>query len=167
MRSMNLSSMTRQIEKLMQLLTFVVTGFMAAMAIILIANILCRYVFGFSLTWSAEAARYCMVWVAFLGIAVLAHRREHLSVNFIESRLSLRWQKALRGIILFGSMVFFAILLVFGMVLVIRTHGQTAASIPWLPMNLVYAVIPVSGFIIMLSAACDIIGLIFKNCNDA
>lgn len=151
----------------MQLLTWAVTGLMAVMALVLIANVLCRYAFGFSLTWSAEASRYCMVWIAFLGIAILAHRREHLSVRFIEPRLEGRWQKALRGTILFGSVVFFAVLSVFGTILVIRTRGQTAASIAWLPMNLVYAVIPISGIVMTLSAVCEMAGLIRNGGNDA
>lgn len=167
MRSMDLSRMAKWIERLMQLLTCMVTGLMAMMAVILITNVLCRYVFGFSLTWSAEAARYCMVWFAFLGTAVLAHRCEHLSVNLLGPRLGPRWQQALRGMFLCGSVIFFAILSVFGAVLVVRTHGQTAASIPWLPMNLVYTVIPISGIIMALSATHEMVGLISNNGNDA
>lgn len=158
--------MTKCIEKLMKLLTWMVTGLMAMMAVILITNVLCRYVFGFSLTWSAEAARYCMVWIAFLGIAILAHQQEHLSVKLIEPRLALRRQKVLRGAILCGSVVFFAVLAVFGGILVFRTRGQTAASISWLPMNLVYAVIPVSGIIMTLSAVCEMVGLINNDGSD-
>lgn len=159
--------MAKWIESLVQLLTWMVTGLMAVMAMILITNILCRHAFGFSLTWSAETARYCMVWIAFLGIAVLAHRREHLSVRLIEPRLEARWQKALRGIILCGSVIFFVILSVFGGILVVRTQGQTAASIPWLPMNFVYAVIPLSGIIMTLSAVFEVVGLVRNNGNDA
>jgi len=157
--------MAKWIERLMQLLTWTVTGLMAMMAIILITNVLCRYVFGFSLTWSAEAARYCMVWVAFTGITVLAHRREHLSVNLFGPQLGPRWQEALRGVIVCGSMIFFAILSVFGGILLVRTHGQTAASIPWLPMNLVYAVIPISGIIMTLSAVYEMVTL-FRNVGN-
>jgi len=76
-------------------------------------------------------------------------------------------QQALRGLILCGSVIFFAILSVFGVVLVVRTHGQTAASIPWLPMNLVYAVIPGSGIIMTLSAAYEIVTLFRGNGNNA
>lgn len=150
----------------MQLLTWMVTGLMAMMAVILITNILCRYIFGFSLTWSAEAARYCMVWAAFLGTAILAHQREHLSVKLIEPRLTQRRQKFLRGTILCGSVIFFAILAVFGGILVFRTRGQTAASISWLPMNLVYAVIPVSGIAMTLSTVFEMIALIRKSSSD-
>ncbi|OHB78555.1 MAG: hypothetical protein A2Z25_22350 [Planctomycetes bacterium RBG_16_55_9] len=139
---------------------------MAAMAGILITNVACRYGFGFSLTWSAEAARYCMVWVAFLGIAVLVYRGEHLSVNLFGPRLGPRGQKALRGVILFGSVIFFAIQSVFGGILVVRTYGQTAASIPWLPMNVVYAVIPLSGVIMTLSSTCEMVKLIRHDGGD-
>ena len=159
--------MAKWIERLIRLLTWTVTGLMAMMAIILITNVLCRYAFGFSLTWSAEVARYCMVWIAFLGVAVLAHRHEHLSVDLFGLRFGPRWQEALRGIILCGSVIFFSILLVFGGILVVRTRGQTAASIPWLPMNLVYAVIPISGIIMTLSAVYEMLGFIRNKGNDA
>ena len=147
-------------------LSWMVTGLMAMMAIILIANVLFRYVFGFSLTWSAEAARYCMIWFAFLGITVLTHHREHLSVTFLAPRLEAHGQKILRGTILCGFLILFAILSVFGGILVIRTGGQTAASIPWLPMNLVYAVIPLSGMIMTLSTVYELSELIRNNSND-
>ena len=150
----------------MQLLTWAVTSLMAATALILITNVLCRYAFGFSITWSAEAARYCMVWFAFLGIAVLAYRHEHLSVSLLGPRLGSSGQKALRGTILCGSLIFFVTLSAFGGILVVRTQGQTATSIPWLPMNVVYAVIPVSGVVMTLSATYEIVGLLRNKGND-
>lgn len=158
--------MAKWIERLVRLLTWTVTGLMAAMTVILITNVLCRYAFGFSLTWSAEAARYLMVWFAFLGTVILTHRCEHLSVRLLAPRLEPGGQRVLQGTVLCGSLIFFVALSACGGILVVQTQGQTAASIPWLPMNLVYAVIPVSGIIMTCSTLHEITRLFRNNGND-
>lgn len=137
---------------LINFLTKITAILIAAMALIVIANVFSRYVLNLPLTWSAELAKYCMVWAAFLGAVILVHRNEHLAVDLLERQLKGISQKVLRGLILVGSTIFFIIQTVYGVVLVYLTKGQVASSIRFLPMNVVYAVIPLSGlFMIFIS----------------
>ena len=39
----------------------------AAIAVIVIASVIMRYVFNNSISWSEDAAKFLMVWLAFLG----------------------------------------------------------------------------------------------------
>ena len=39
----------------------------AVMAVLVIVNVISRYVFGHSFPWVEEATRYMMIWTAFLG----------------------------------------------------------------------------------------------------
>ena len=49
----------------------IIGGLMAAIAILTLAQVFWRYVLEQPLQWSEEVARYCFVWVTFLGAAAL------------------------------------------------------------------------------------------------
>ena len=53
----------------------------AVMVVAVLAQVFSRYALDFSLTWSEELARICMICLVFLGAAVLSRSNEHLSVN--------------------------------------------------------------------------------------
>ena len=54
---------------------------MSAMCLVLLAQVVSRYVFGKPLTWSEELARYMFVWLALLGSAWCG--RNHIHVRKI------------------------------------------------------------------------------------
>lgn len=140
--------------------------FIAAMSLILIANVFTRYALSFSLTWSAELARYCMVWAAFLAIAVLVNRGEHLAVDLLEKALQDVPKRLLQGLVLLFSSILYLILTGYGIVLVIQTRDQVAASMDFLPMNLVYSIIPISGAIMLAGALVNIYRLIRRGGSE-
>lgn len=51
-----------------------------AIIAILTAQIFCRFVLNRSLIWSEEVSTWSMVWVVYLGSAVLMRRAEHVSI---------------------------------------------------------------------------------------
>ena len=126
---------------------------------IVITNVLSRYVLHVSLTWSAEAARYSMIWSALLAAAVLVNRSQHLRVDFLDQFLSRRARFLLLVLVEIGSMTFFVVMSISGSILVLRTSGQIASSIESLPMNAVYLIIPIS-------AATDAVRLIHRAAAD-
>lgn len=121
--------------------------------VLVTANVFTRYLLHSPLVWSAELARYCMVWSALLGSAVLVRRHEHLSVTIIDRWLSPRGLRILHVGIATVSMFFFSVLLISGCVLVVRTWGQAAASLPHLPISVVYAVVPLAALLMLRNAA--------------
>ena len=126
---------------------------MAAMVFIVSANVFTRYVFSFSLTWSSELSRYLMLWAAFIGASVLVNQDAHMKMDLLERFLKKRLWRVHRIIIITGSLVFFLIQTVFGCMLVIKTQGQIAASIRFLPMCVVYSVLPISGLLMIFGIA--------------
>lgn len=157
-----LDRLGRIVEKVNRVAEKTMAVFIAAMSLILIGNVFTRYVLSFSLTWSAELARYCMVWAAFLGITVLVNRSEHLRVDLVERALSESQKRLLGAFVQLVSMLLFAILAGYGAMLVVQTRGQVAASVPHLPMNLVYAVIPFSGVLMLAGAVINFYRLVRK-----
>jgi len=142
--------MSKMIEAINKVLRVVTGALIGIMSLIVFANVLSRYVLHFSLIWSAELAEYCMVWAAFLGAAVLVSKGEHLVVDLLERNIKGMIRKALQIMVLFVSIVFFAAVTIFGTQLVIKTRGQVASSMRFLPMNLVYLIIPLSGILMII-----------------
>ena len=59
------------------------------------ANVVGRYVFGYSISGADEIQIYIMVWMAFLGAAVVAWRREHLRMDVLVKMLPSKGQRIL------------------------------------------------------------------------
>ena len=111
---MNLQRINSLAERVNRLLIVMAVVFLVVTVAIVIANVVSRYVLHVSLTWSAELARYAMVWSALLAAAVLVNRQQHLSVDILQRYLRGRLQVAAQVITSIGSMTFFLILLVSG-----------------------------------------------------
>jgi C4-dicarboxylate transporter DctQ subunit len=62
------------------------------------ANVIGRYVIGRSILGADVVQIYIMVWMAFLGAAVVAWRREHLRMDVLVRFLPAGMQKGLRGL---------------------------------------------------------------------
>jgi TRAP-type C4-dicarboxylate transport system permease small subunit len=154
---MNVQKLEEITAKVNGTLRVIAVLFIAMMTSLVIANVFSRYVFHFSLTWSAELARYCMIWAAFFGMAILVNTDEHLAVDLLEKSVKSQTRRILQIFIRGGSIVFFTILIYYGVILVKSTSGQVTASMEFLPMSLVYLVIPISGLLMLLGSAVSLI----------
>lgn len=63
-----------------------------AIILVLAAQIVCRFILNQSLIWSEEVATWCMVWVVYLGSAVLMRQGEHVAIPIFVRLLPLRWR---------------------------------------------------------------------------
>ena len=98
----------------------------AAMVILIFLQIIFRFVFNFSLSWTEELARYTFVFLVYISASIAVKRGRHLKVE------ALLW------------IVFNAIMVVVGfqMASEIFTTGQSSPVLS-LPMGMVYMIIPV------------------------
>ena len=82
-----------------------------------------RYVFGNSLSWSEELARYLFVWQTWLGVSYSAKKRSHLRITFIKDRLSPSAQRKLEIVVTVVWIAFAVFVAVKGFSLAARVHG--------------------------------------------
>ncbi len=68
---------------------------LATMALIVSANVFCRFVLNFSLYWADELAMIIFVWLTFLGAAVAVRENSHYVLNFLTEKLSGASQKVM------------------------------------------------------------------------
>lgn len=63
------------------------------------ANVVGRYAFGHALFWAEETMVFITIWGVFIGMAVIAWRGEHLSMDLFSAAVRGRARLALNGLI--------------------------------------------------------------------
>ncbi len=63
---------------------------LAVMVVVIFSQIVMRYVFNNSLTWSEEFARYLFVWFSWMGVSAGLKDGEHLKVEMLSVALAKR-----------------------------------------------------------------------------
>jgi TRAP-type C4-dicarboxylate transport system permease small subunit len=75
----------------------VIATLMAAITLLTLAQVIWRYILEMPIQWSEEVARYCFVWVTFLGAAALMRLPEsHPAIDTLHQSVGPGLQKALR-----------------------------------------------------------------------
>lgn len=88
---------------------WVLVAVMAAMAVLVFANVVSRYALNYSLIWVEELTRYLMVWVGFLGAGLVPRLGAHIAVDAFQDMLPARAARALRtGIVVLLAITFAA-----------------------------------------------------------
>lgn len=121
---------------------------MVAMVIVMTAlifiQVIMRYVFGNSLAWSEELARYLFLWSIWLGASYGIKTKGHVRLTVLTSKFSPKVQGAVDVIVNIIWFLFVIFLVVKGYELVIKIYasGQTSTALH-LPMWIAYASVPV------------------------
>ncbi len=124
----------------------IIIPLMFLMSIIIFVQVIMRYVFHSSLTWSEELARYLFVWLVYFSMAYTAKKEAHIridaAINLYPKKLR-PYIEILSEVIVFAFAVFIAITSV-GVFQKISASGQLSPALQ-LPMQFVYAA-PLIGF---------------------
>lgn len=87
-----------------------------ALCVILVAlvgvtfsQVLFRYVFQVSLSWSEEAARFLLMWMASLSAAYAFKTRSHFALRFVVDRLAPDTRRRVAMVVTFAVMAFLAV----------------------------------------------------------
>lgn len=116
------------------------------------AQIFFRYVLQTPLSWTDEAMRYAMVWVAFLAGSALVFRQEHMALNIIDSVRSRFIAWLLRAFVLIAIFGFAVLLIIYGWPLAMRNARQLSPSAQ-IPLVYAYIAVPAGGILMALYAA--------------
>ncbi|HET7875001.1 MAG TPA: TRAP transporter small permease [Methylomirabilota bacterium] len=123
---------------------------LVAMVLLVTVGVFFRYVVNASLSWYDEFASYLLVWLSFYGAVVATYRNRHIYFDAFLDRMAERTRRVFAIISELFSMIFQAILLVYGMVLLQAVAQETSASIQSVRMGWVYSVLPISGGLMLL-----------------
>lgn len=67
---------------------FVLALMFLAMVSIIFFQVVMRYVFNNSLSWSEELGKFLFVWLSWIGISIGHRRKEHIKITLLVDRLS-------------------------------------------------------------------------------
>lgn len=119
------------------------------MVVVTLAQVIFRYVIEAPLPWSEELARYCFVWIVFLGGALGLSRGVHLGVDLLVNRLPKRLRTGIAA--LTNAMIAcFAVAIIYASMPVIDMNMFQHSPALGVQMSWVYIAIPISMSLIAL-----------------
>ncbi len=149
--------MTDLLVKLNSVLTsavrWLIIVMMATMTCVVFAQVMARYFFNFSLSWSEEVARFAFVWLSFIGAAILIRRDEHIRVSMFVDMLPTPLWAVFRALQYVGVLICLYFFVVGGFKLSEAEWSQLAPATQ-IPMGWVYLVIPGSSLLMLLWTLC-------------
>ncbi len=133
------------------LLGMVLVTMMVLMTLDVLWGVFTRYALGNQASWTEELARFLLIWIGLLGAAYASGQQLHLSIDLLK-------KKPVRLIALIIILFAGATMVVGGANLVLLTAslGQTSPALH-LPMSVIYAMVPVSGLLIIYYRLPDLI----------
>ena len=112
------------------------------MSLIIPVGVFARYVLGFGAQWPEPIAILLMVTFTFFGAAAAYRAGAHIAVAMLTDRLPGTLQRASVKLVQLLMAALSLFMLVWGTRLCLDTMGQTLASLPWMPVGLTYAPVP-------------------------
>lgn len=139
---------------------------LAFMSIVVFLQVIMRYVFSDSLSWSEELARFVFLWLSWIGAAYAVKERSHFRVEMFAKMLKGNASKVFELLILFIWFIFSFLLTWYGTKLVIFLvdTGQFSAAME-IPMAWPYASVP-AGCAIMAIRLLIEMWKIIKDCSS-
>ena len=129
------------------------------MVLVTLAQVIFRYVLAAPLPWSEELARYCFVWIVFLGGAVGLSRGTHLGVDLLVNafpEVARRRFDALTNTLV----AIFAATVIYASLPVLNINMFQRSPALGIQMSYIYMAIPISMGIIFLICSERVIRLL-------
>lgn len=135
-----------------KLVDVVLVALLAAMIGLIMFQILGRYVFNYSISWSEEAAIFVQIWIVMLGAGLAMRNRHHIGIDLFVSRLPPVARSLLKSASFLLS-AWFLLLLVVGSFSLISLGMIIKSTALQLPMAIPYAALPIGMSYLLLEFA--------------
>lgn len=137
--------MKRSIQKVDKCLSMIENAViilgLSAMFLILLAQVIMRYVFSRPLTWSEEAARFIFAYVSFIGISYAYRQKGHIRMEVVVNLFPQAVRRGLEVLINLGTIALFCYMIPFSFRF-IGIQAGVKATATHIPMSIVYTALP-------------------------
>ena len=134
----------------------IAAALMATMCIVVFLGAFFRYVLVDPLVWTEEIARFCLVWITFLGTYLAYRRNLHISIDLVRQRLSARGRRVLHLFVLVAVGLFAIMLIVRG-----GEYSQaflgSRTPVLGVPLGAIYAALPVCAVMLLATVIVDLV----------
>ena len=114
------------------------------MAIVILLQVIFRYVMRISVPWTEEFARYLLILITFVGGALAIRDKQHIAVTAILDKLPKKARYYLNKCFNLTIIMFLITVFKGSIIMVKLTWGVPVGSISWLTVGKVYLILPVS-----------------------
>lgn len=142
-----------EIEKIYSMVLLI--GFIAMMLVIG-GNVLLRYVFSYSITWSNSFGRYAYIYIVFMGTAIGYKQDSHAVVGIVYDNVP-RLGKILFDVFHYIVMILYSLFLIFRGTQYAISMWPTIDPILSLSMGVVYLAVPISAVALLLFTLAKLI----------
>lgn len=160
MVSSSLQKITSGLTKIIKVVMIVLFIWMV---VSLSIQVFARYIFSAGFVWTDESARYCMIWMVFLGASEILFNDEHIKVTVIEDLLRGASKKVLaviQDIIGLGL----SIMLAYYSFPQVALASKAVSSNMDINMGIVYAIFPICTILMIIAYVFRLI-LVFAGGN--
>jgi TRAP-type transport system small permease protein len=140
-------------------LEWVVMILMVALAVEVTLGVIFRAI-GRSLVWYDEVASVLLAWLTFYGSALASVKRAHIGCPEIVDQMPPAVTRLVGILTQLLVIVFFALLGWVGLSIMPILAGDALVSLPWVSMNFVQSVIPISAGLILVAEIMFLIDLL-------
>lgn len=142
------------LNKILNSVNWIIKHFLNLILVVLTVSVFMQVIFRFvinnPLAWTEELARYCLIWLTFLGAAYAMSLKAHIGVEFFTNLFSRKIKNVMLIFATFISIGFFLMMIIYGFELTQSGMGQLS-SVLQIPMGYIYSVIPISGILLILN----------------
>jgi TRAP-type C4-dicarboxylate transport system permease small subunit len=137
-------------------LEFLTCSFLLIAVLITAIQVMCRFLFDLSFSWSQEVLMISFVWFVLFGAALAVKHKEHLKIDLVENFPS-SIRKLFKMIELIVIFAFLFVFIYYG-ILLIRDNFQSGQTVGFLPLQVayVYMAIPISGLCMLYYTVKDL-----------
>ncbi len=138
-------------NKLCRIMEILLISIFGLLVVDVLSQVFSRYILNTSFAFTEELARFSLIWLSVLGAAYLNGKREHLSMDFLYKKISKKYQKKTLLFIEVCIFLFaFIVMVIGGFNLVYTTlHLEQLSGTLRIPLGYIYAILPLSGLLIM------------------
>lgn len=124
---------------------------MAAMVVVITAQVWYRFILNNPLSWSEEAGRYLFVWISFIGAAAGVRYQVHLGIDLMEKMLPEKAHRAAVVIVNLIIQIFLLVIIYWGFKILGIIKFQQSPSIH-LSMRYPYMAVPVGAILMLINS---------------
>ena len=107
----------------------VIVAMFALMVAVIFLQVIMRYVFSNSLSWSEELGKFLFVWITWLGISLGERKGEHIKIPMLTDRLPFRVAQVVNILSEIIVIIICAVTFYYGITLVFSQMGTHYAGI--------------------------------------
>lgn len=142
--------MSRALAKLFKIVEILMATMLGLMILLVFMNVILRYFFNSSITWSEEMARYLFVWIIYIGAIGAMRDNTHLGVDTVIRRLPPVFQKT--GYLCGQVLILLLMILLFqGSWELTLLNVDSKASATNIPLTLIYGIGLITSFCIAVN----------------